>query len=103
MIFVWRKSIHALSASHSTILEEEEEEEEYSPITQEYKTKTKAHSNTHKIQQRHSWPSDSLQFYDTRHFIFCSGLGRMKLNEPRRQKFDRRVFVAVGEACKAIF
>ena len=51
MIFVWRKSIHALSASHSTILEEEEEEEEeeeYSPITQEYKTKTKAHSNTKK-------------------------------------------------------
>ena len=26
----------------------------------------------------------------------------MKLNEPRRQKFERRIFLAVGEACGAI-
>ena len=26
----------------------------------------------------------------------------MKLNEPRRQNFERRIFLAVGEACGAI-
>ena len=58
MVFVWRKAPHIVQYCNN----------KYNTIIQEYKTKTKTHSNI-KTDTTETQLADSLQFYDTRHFI----------------------------------